>query len=172
MIGINRRVTDQLIPMVLIALIAWAGIIWSAPVKCSQDEALTWISERRAEEWAKDYDGIGESGTPQCVDLIEYYFDYLIGYHYIGNASRYESLILPKGWTYVDTPQPGDIAVWGKTEHKKYGHVAIVEHVWACKMFSFIEIDGATGEFNRGGLFTEDPTIYIRPDWDSYIVRS
>ena len=39
----------------------------------TQSEAVQWITDRKNEGWAYDYDGTG--GYAQCVDLIVYYFE-------------------------------------------------------------------------------------------------
>ena len=36
----------------------------------SQSEAVAWISARKAEGWAQDYDKDTFTSVPQCVDLI------------------------------------------------------------------------------------------------------
>ena len=48
------------------------GISFSvyAGVNHSQSEAVAWISARKAEGWAQDYDKDTFTSVPQCVDLI------------------------------------------------------------------------------------------------------
>jgi len=100
----------------------------------SQDEAVAWVRSRAGK--SLDYDG--RYGA-QCVDLILYYYNYLVGYTVSGNATDYQWNSLPDGWYRTSTPTPGDIVVWapgayeGKPEHyadPTNGHIGIVVNVY------------------------------------------
>ena len=156
--NIARKSYEKIIAFLLIAI----TIMWAAPTRHTQAEAAAWIEERKEEKWAVDYDRSGR--CPQCVDLIEYYFDYLVGYHLIGDARLYANRIdLPRGWTYTNDPLPGDIGVYRADDSNKYGHVVLVETVWPNGMFTYIEVCGTDGKFRHGGRLKTDPDIYIRP---------
>lgn len=131
----------------------------------SQNEAVAWIRDRKNEGWAKDYDG---AAGPQCVDLIKYYFDYLVGYHLNGNGYQFaDRTDLPSGWYYTSTPSPGDIAVWkAYTGIAIYwtGHVALVESV-GNGTFNYVDINGATGRAGSGSISNTNPSTFIHPDF-------
>ena len=94
----------------------------------TQAQAVEWVKAQNGK--GLDYDGY--YGV-QCVDLILYYYKYLVGYTVSGNATNYLTNALPAGWTrisYYDgfVAQPGDIAVWrgvGNGDYQ-YGHIGIV----------------------------------------------
>lgn len=94
----------------------------------TQNDAVAWVREQSGK--GLDYDG--RYGV-QCVDLILYYYKYLVGYTVSGNATDYITNALPAGWTrisYYDgfVAQPGDVAVWrgfGSGDYQ-YGHIGIV----------------------------------------------
>ena len=130
----------------------------------SQSEAVAWISARKAEHWAVDYDGLNGA---QCVDLIEYYFDYLAGYHLTGNGYDYVGRgDLPSGWYYTSAPSPGDIAVWAKNKGiaREWGHVALVESVGGGS-FNYVDVNGANHTGGSGTLSNSNPSSFIHPDF-------
>lgn len=94
----------------------------------TQNDAVAWVREQSGK--GLDYDG--RYGV-QCVDLILYYYKYLVGYTVSGSATDYITNALPAGWTrisYYDgfVAQPGDVAVWrgfGSGDYQ-YGHIGIV----------------------------------------------
>ncbi len=133
----------------------------------SRDEAVAWITARKNEKWAVNYDGIY---GPQCVDLIMYYFDYLVGYHLGGSAYQYVGRTdLPSGWYYTSTPSPGDIAVWEANVGiaLSTGHVALVQSVGSGS-FSYVDVNGATGRAGSGSISNTNPSTFIHPDFVEY----
>lgn len=134
----------------------------------SQQEAVEWIKARKAEGWAENYDGKGPAEA-QCVDLIAYYFDYLVGYHLSGNGYDYYGRDdLPEGWVYNSEPQPGDIAVW-QAYHGfalQYGHVALVESV-GVGSFDYVDVNGETGAGGSGSVSNSNASTFIHPDFSS-----
>ena len=142
-------------------------IVASAKTNHTQDEAIAWIQARKAEKWAQNYDGSSYQ-LPQCVDLIAYYLDYLVGYHLRGNARDYVSRSdLPSGWTYQSNPSPGDIAVWGAgvgVIRSQWGHVALVESV-SNGRFSLVDVNGETGRGSAWSARIDNPSTFIHPDF-------
>ncbi|MCR5203456.1 MAG: CHAP domain-containing protein [Lachnospiraceae bacterium] len=131
----------------------------------SQEEAVAWITDRENEEWAVDYDGVN---GPQCVDLIVYYWEWLTGTRSRGIAYEYAYMDLPVGWTYTNSPQPGDIAVWDAYKGRYNfwtGHVALVKAVNG-NTFDYIEVDGW---YHTAKSYTQtsitNPTTFIHPDF-------
>ena len=86
-------------------------------------------SRENAVNWAKDQIGkyldYDYAYGAQCVDLVKFYYAFLGHNAPFGNANAYVwgGDYTPAGWTYKDSPEPGDIAVW---TYGQYGHVAIV----------------------------------------------
>ena len=133
----------------------------------TQSEAVQWITDRKNEGWAYDYDGTG--GYAQCVDLIVYYFDYLEGWHLSGNGYDYVGRNdLPNGWYYTSSPSAGDIAVWGANVGiaRGWGHVALVESVNG-NNFNYVDVNGATGKGGSGTLNISNPSSFIHPNFAS-----
>ena len=99
----------------------------------TEDQAVQWVKNQNGK--ALDYDG---AYGAQCVDLIMYYYKYLVGYNVSGNAVDYQWNSLPSGWFRNSTPTRGAVVVWGagaymgKSGHyadSNYGHVGIVTNV-------------------------------------------
>ena len=92
----NRLTIYTLLLIILLCFLPNSSVI--AYTNHSRNEAVAWMQARENERWAKDVDS---SYGAQCVDLILYYFDYLVGYHLWGNACDYVGREdLPEGWTY------------------------------------------------------------------------
>ncbi len=90
----------------------------------TQEEAIEWVKQQEGK--ALSYSG---TNSPQCVDLIKFYYEFLGEEHLDGHAYEYETNALPEGWTRTKggVPQPGDILVYSKRADDDYGHVAIYE---------------------------------------------
>lgn len=143
----------------------WGILTVYAGTNHSQSEAVAWISARKAEGWAKEYDGVAGA---QCVDLIVYYFDYLVGRHLSGNGYDYVGRTdLPSGWYYTSNPSPGDIAVWSAWTGiaRENGHVALVESV-GNGTFNYVDVNGANHTAGSGTLSNSDPSSFIHPDFE------
>lgn len=74
----------------------------------------------------------------QCKDVFSAYNDWILGYPYIyGDAKNMFINGIRSGYYYkVDTPQRGDIVVWGQGMGV-YGHIAIFEKGSASNFISF-----------------------------------
>lgn len=97
-----------------------------------------------------DYDG--HYGA-QCVDLFRQYCKDVLEIPHTGAvegakdiAEKYESMPIEKKYfALVKASQymkEGDVAVWGKSDTNKYGHVAIVIHQYANGDLLVFEQDG------------------------------
>lgn len=135
----------------------------------TKDQAVKWINARASESWAKDVDG---SYGCQCVDLVMAYYRYLVGYNVGGNATNYQSNKLPGGWKRTNTPQAGDVIVWGGNTKinanyrlNKYGHVGLVVAVNSKKgTVTTVETRGGSG--TAAHKYTREikyATVFIRP---------
>lgn len=135
----------------------------------TQSEAVAWITARKNEHWAENYDGSSYT-LPQCVDLIVYYMNYLgitpfngygNGYDYVGRSN------LPSGWYYTSSPSAGDIAVWaaGKGIAGGNGHVALVESVYSNHTFDYVDVNGVTGKAGSGNISNSNPSSFIHPNF-------
>ena len=150
--------------LVLCFFLTLSPVPANAGTNHTQSEAVAWIQARRNEKWAQDYDG---AYGPQCVDLIFYYFDYLVGYHLGGYAYAFVGRNdLPSGWTYRASPSPGDIAVWGANVGIAdwTGHVALVEWVGS-DTFGYVDVNGNTGKGGFGSISISNPSTFIHPDF-------
>ena len=128
--------------MSIVILLSMVTVVpWTASA-AEKDIAETGTTASEAVQWVKnqngkalDYDGYYGA---QCVDLIMYYYKYLVGYNVSGNAVDYQWNDLPSGWYRNSSPEAGAIVVWGagaymgKSGHYAdgtYGHVGIVSNV-------------------------------------------
>ncbi len=146
--------------VMILSVIMLAPITVKATTTCTLAEALSWCESQKGK--AIDLDGWYGA---QCADFVNAYYNYIIGYHSFvsGNANNYLNCI-PSGFSYVNSPQPGDIGVSTSGE---YGHVWVVGY------------DGYVYQQNyRGQYVTKDvasDTVnkytpaagYIRPNWKS-----
>ena len=166
---------------ILFTMFAGVNVKSAAVTNLTQAQAVEWIKARKAEKWAINYDG-SSYALPQCVDLIAFYFDTLVGRHFGLNAKDYIGRTdLPEGWIYTSTPEPGDIAVWDAWGDKgidENGHVALVEAV-GNTTFSYVHVNGNTGKSGSGEWSLATPKTYIHPDfkcathtWDSGVVTT
>ena len=119
--------------IMLITMVMIAPVSVSAATNVTAAEAVQWVKNQNGK--ALDYDGYY---GPQCVDLIMYYYKYLVGYNVSGNAVDYQWNNLPSGWWRSSQPEAGAVVVWGagaymgKSGHyadSNYGHVGIVTNV-------------------------------------------
>ncbi len=145
----------------------------------TQNDAVAWVREQSGK--GLDYDG--RYGV-QCVDLILYYYKYLVGYTVSGSATDYITNALPAGWTrisYYDgfVAQPGDVAVWrgfGNGDYQ-YGHIGIVMSADANGFVSAEQNYKGSNEACktdlRRGSYTMSPygkiACVIRPDFKASI---
>lgn len=116
-----------------------------------------------------DYDGVYGA---QCVDLFRQYTKYVLGVKehtgaVIGAKDlflEYENLPLEKKYfTKQKTAQPGDVAIWDKTDKNKYGHVAIVVSVLPDKKLLVMEQDGIKQDGAKMNIRTTDNLLgYLR----------
>ena len=90
----------------------------------TQEEALSWVQSQVGK--SLDVDGVNEA---QCVDLIQAYYLYLVGYYVSGDGKDYATNTLPSGWSRIQgaVPQPGDVLVYLGNDENPHGHVAIFE---------------------------------------------
>lgn len=128
----------------ILFILACAFVMLTAPAVqahagCgTREQALDWVyaQERKSLDFDNHYGA-------QCVDLINYYYKHLGVPVVYGNAYTFINNRLPNGWTRIQNtssfvPQPGDIAVWGRSVGRGAGHVAIV---LSAKKNSFVSMD-------------------------------
>ena len=154
-----------------------------AYVNMTEDEAVDWVLGLVDDDWGSasntpNYDGSswtpGDYGEPQCVDLIAYYLDELIGKHYGLSAYQYCNLDLYEGLSYTDTPHRGDIVVWNAKVYPDYGHIGIIYEVDGSE-FKFVDTRGDNSYYISGGLRyntgarkrgpKSSATTFIHPDF-------
>ena len=164
----KKIISIILLISILFGTFAGITIKSSAVTNLSQSQAVEWIKARKAEKWAENYDKSFYT-LPQCVDLIAYYFDTLVGWHFGLSAYQYLNRTdLPAGWIYTSKPEPGDIAVWDINGDNRWagsaGHVALVEAVGSTS-FNYVDVNGDTGKAGSGTRNITSPNTYIHPDF-------
>ena len=157
----------------------------ASAISRTQREAVDLVNGLVSSGWGSadntpNYDGSewvpNDLGEPQCVDIIAYYLDWLIGRHYRLNAYQYANLSLPDGLSYADTPQPGDIVVWGQSNISPNGHIGIVAETDGSRYW-YVDTNGG-GSYKdssnyvhnaqatkRGPKSYTDRTAFIHPDF-------
>ena len=130
----------------------------------TQSEAIEWLNDRK---------GV-QIGDGQCPALAKAYYEYL-GYEVSGDGKDYEYNV-PSGSNWIKTyyysgyvPEPGDIAVWRKTNTDAgaiHGHVAIVESANSSGMVCY-EQGNSAGKKVRTYTYSSygSVTCFIRPDF-------
>lgn len=106
---------------------------YAAPSEFTAEQGAQWARDCARTSWWRDVDS---SYGCQCVDLIMAYIGYLRhqDYYFIrGDATDYQYISLPDGFTYIagGTPRKGDIFVQAAYTHGtgKAGHVGIITDV-------------------------------------------
>jgi len=123
-----------------------------------------------------DFDG---KWGAQCVDLIRFYMQYLgcAQPGSVNGAADFVNRKWPEGFSFNDTPQPGDIAVFGGIPTNKYGHTSIVVSV-SPDGRNFESVDqnwvGSSPDKGSAGKRVPHPSrpanrkmTYIRPNFDA-----
>ena len=130
----------------------------------SQSDAVSWANGLVGQRLDLDGNGV------ECVDLIAKYYQTLGQGLVWGNAYQYANggKYTPAGWTYTNTPSPGDIAVWPQSTVSPVGHVGIVTEVRAT---TFVYVDQNGGGNHEGVTPREKNTAssgvakFIHPDF-------
>ena len=137
----------------------------------TQAQALTWLDSMVGT--AIDYNG---DSSVECVDLISSYYRFL-GHNifsYVtggGHAYTFANSPLPPGWYRYGndvSPQPGDIAVFGRNGNSPWGHIGIIRNVYnnGYTMLDYngdLRVHGAPGTW-RWRLLRSHVCL-IRPDF-------
>ena len=137
----------------------------------TQAQAEAWIDSMVGT--AIDYNG---DSSVECVDLISSYYRFL-GHNifsYItggGHAYTFANSPLPPGWYRYGndvSPQPGDIAVFGRNGNSPWGHIGIIRNVYnnGYTMLDYngdLRVHGAPGTW-RWRLLRSHVCL-IRPDF-------
>lgn len=159
-------------------ILAVALLLMSVPLFQDTAYADTPRTQQDAINWAMskvggilDYD---KKHGAQCVDLINYYYQFFglpviygHAYHFANNRlpdSRWVRYVYYNGMV----PQPGDIAV---SKNLDYGHVAIVIDATANQM-GIVDQNGGYGGNKEG--YTPEPIKYRRgvsPAYFQYYIR-
>ncbi|MBR3234327.1 MAG: CHAP domain-containing protein, partial [Atopobiaceae bacterium] len=94
-------------------------------VKSARDEAVEYLNSLVGQNCCWN------DNTTDCVDVAQYYYDWLGVGARSGNGCNYHTGNLPAGWTRIySDPLPGDVAAWGSSWGSSgYGHVACVVDV-------------------------------------------
>ncbi|BAK48087.1 hypothetical protein CXIVA_21200 [Clostridium sp. SY8519] len=143
----------------------------------NQEEAIAWVNQRAAESWCKNLDNFAGC---QCVDLIQAYYNYLVGSKQSGNAIDYASNTPPDGWKIVNgSPRPGDVVVWGKYvnvgdnnvgneyTNSEFGHIGIVTAIIDGTYMSTVETNTLSGPAASTKTRRIDSALcFIRPKFD------
>ena len=155
----------------------------------SRSDAVSWVRSLVGQGW--DYD---HTEGVQCVDIVYKYIDEYLGHKELltnttdprwGDAIEYANKTLPTGWSYVSTPQPGDIVIWDKSENMGHynasnstweneyansgcGHIGIVVEV---KSDSIVTVEQNTYYAGSNASILErrlgTAKIYIRPGFNN-----
>ena len=137
----------------------------------TQAQALAWIDSMVGT--AIDYNG---DSSVECVDLISCYYRFL-GHNifsYVtggGHAYTFANSPLPAGWYRYGndvSPQPGDIAVFGRNDQSLWGHIGIIRNVYnnGYTMLDYngeLRVHGAPGTWRWRSLRSH--ICLIRPDF-------
>lgn len=88
----------------------------------TRDEAVAYLNSLVGEECCWN------DSTTDCVDVVQYYYDWLEVGARSGNGCAYHTGNQPDGWERVySDPEPGDVAAWGADWGSSgVGHVACV----------------------------------------------
>lgn len=137
----------------------------------TQAQAEAWIDSMVGT--AIDYNG---DSSVECVDLISSYYRFL-GHNifsYVtggGHAYTFANSPLPAGWYRYGndvSPQPGDIAVFGRNGNSPWGHIGIIRNVYnnGYTMLDYngeLRVHGAPGTWRWRSLRSH--VCLIRPDF-------
>lgn len=160
----------RIVPLIIVLAIVVTGtpFVTSATTNgITQEGAVAWMQSRLGH--SLDYDGEHDE---QCVDLIMYYYKFLVGYNVGGNAKDYATNSLPSGWSRIQyykgfVPQAGDVVIW-TSGGGGYGHVALIvaANEWT---MDIIEQNYNYQPFctKREGVWYTDIWGVIRPDFNS-----
>ena len=180
----SLRLTISFFLASVVFISAFSVCTFASTANHTQKEAVKQINDLVSSGWGSsdnvpNYDKSGwtpgDLGEPQCVDLIAYYWDYLVGYHKGLSAYQYCNLTaseLPEGWSYQSRPAAGDIVVWNQGQ---YGHIGIVTEV-SGNQYWFVDTNGDynytvdaggyrhnTGARKRGPKALTDATTFLHP---------
>lgn len=119
-----KRLLSLFLSIVMIFTLITFGVINVSATSLTHtlEEAMAWCESKIGMGINVDNNVYGN----QCVEFIKAYYDFLVGYHYRGNACDYATMTVPSGMERIPgaSPQPGDVLIWTGGSNGN-GHVAI-----------------------------------------------